>query len=1076
MNVAAGKWGRGGKAAESDASAGDFLSRVPAMLGRRSPSGNASQDLAETLLLVRNFEESRQGWFWSTDRDGKLTYLSDTVREFLRNGQEALIGADFADLFEVMKDGSDTGRTLPFVLLKRTRFEKLALRAAGSLEERWWSVSGCPQYDQTGEFSGFRGSAIDITEQLKSSEYASQLAKYDSLTGLSNRRRMAEVLEANLAASNHHGRPCAILMIDLDRFKQVNDTLGHPAGDALLNQVAERLLRIIGDRENVSRLGGDEFQIIVADCEDRKRLGEIATRIIASLAQPYSVAGSRCVIGASIGIAIAPADGRTRDELIRNADLALYASKAGGRGRFSFFSSQLLRVAEDKRLLEEDLRDALARDEIELAYQPIVDARTNRATGVEALIRWNHPVRGPISPTIFVPIAEEADLIRPLGEWVLRKACQDAASWPGKLRVAVNVSPVQFTHDSLPKIVLSALAASGLAPERLELEITEGVFLDDCPQTDAMFSTLKQIGVRLALDDFGTGYSSLGYLKKAPFDKIKIDQSFVRAATLPGSRNRAIIAAIVALADALEMETTAEGIESLDQLQLVRNLGATHVQGYVYSEAVRSEVLSRKIENGEWILPPSGPTRQRSDRQAMFRKASAISASGHQPILIRNISESGALVEGLDEIPVGDLLAINFGNGELAFGRVRRSSGQRHGISFHEPLMLDGDNSLRTGNRFSAYALAKAGLPTDTQLDMFRTGEGALPITPEELAARLGLEIGACAAAPANEDGPMEQRAAATDRRNEARPPTLRELSIRYLDQLKDDRPRQEIDDRHLRQHILPRFGHLRRDQIADQDVDGWLTAKANDENCPPEIVARLQAILDHLGMSAQDAEDDAAEAEGRPSQAALKSAYAHVATLTDREAARLIDAIKASHNRQLRYIVALLVLTGARQRDLLQAQWSDLDLDLGIWTLPPSRSGQIREIKVPEAAIASIRDMPRSEGALHLFVNAKTQQPYRSLTRSWETIRCKAGLPDLEIDDLRLCIGDGAAWAGDLLKAEEGIEAGASPGCPAAASSDHDVEPDVADPAEAWGMAEVGFQPLNGLSDIGMNDAAMKT
>ena len=361
---------------------------------------------------------------------------------------------------------------------------------------------------------------------------------------------MEEFLDKLLEGAEHHRRPCTVMLVDLDRFKQVNDTLGHPAGDALLKQVAGRLVRIVGDKERVFRLGGDEFQVVLPSCADRKQIDALASDIIHGLSQPYSIGGSRCIIGASIGMAVCPEDGTSRVGLMRNADLALYASKSDGRGRSKFFSTDLLASAERKRALEEDLRDALVRNEMRLVYQPLVHCQSNRITGVEALMRWDHPNEGPISPSVFIPIAEEAGLVGRLGDWALRKACEDAARWPGNLRVAVNVSPSQFSDGTLPHTVISALATSGLAADQLELEITEGVFLGDTAAAANMFATLKKIGVRLALDDFGTGYSSLGYLRSAPFDKIKIDQTFVREATLPGSRNSAIIAAIVALAEA----------------------------------------------------------------------------------------------------------------------------------------------------------------------------------------------------------------------------------------------------------------------------------------------------------------------------------------------------------------------------------------------------------------------------------------------------------------------------------------------------------------------------------------------
>jgi diguanylate cyclase (GGDEF)-like protein/PAS domain S-box-containing protein len=1007
-------WRRGENDVQNESKPGRFLNMIPALRakGKAEPvvasklDSRLDSQLEESLNLVRNFEDSRQGWFWATDPDGRLTYLSESLCHLLKVDHEDLLGALFTSFFTLAEDEAHVGRSLPFLLLKRSKFEKLALRAAISAEERWWSVSGSPQFDPAGNFTGYRGSAIDVTEQRVSSESAYRLARYDSLTGLSNRLHILEVLEARLALADHAGRPCAILMIDLDRFKQINDTLGHPAGDALLNQVAERLLGIVPDRERVSRLGGDEFQIIFPDQADREALGEIAASIISQLSQPYNIGGSQCSIGASIGIAVAPTDGRTREELIRNADLALYASKANGRGRFRFFSSELLKFAEDKRLLEEDLRGALARGEIELVYQPVVDAKTDCATGVEALLRWNHPQRGVISPSTFIPIAEEADLIGPLGEWVLRQACEDAATWPGKLRVAVNVSPAQFAHASLPKTVVSALAASGLTPDRLELEITEGVLLKDSAETDAMFATLKGIGVRLALDDFGTGYSSLGYLRTAPFDKIKIDQSFIRAATLPGSRNGAIIAAIVALADALRMETTAEGVETLDQLQLVRNLGASHVQGFIYSKGLSCADVKSRLEAGDWVLPPTGPVRQRSERQAMYRTAGAICGSRYHPILIRNISESGALIEGLGEPPAGDLIVVDFGGGELAFARVCRTNGRQWGVAFDEPLMRGSDNGLRTRTRFSDYRLAQAGLPSVNQAE---SGQGVsqLAVTPQELADKLGLTLGPALPAPPQTGAGGFGGASAE--------PTVRELAVRYLDKFRHDPQQQAADDGYLRKHILPRFGHLRRDQLLESEVTEWLAAKMRESSCSEETAQRVRGILGQLGMLAK-AGPGGAVARECPPGGALPLSAANL--LSSEEAHALAEAIKGSQNRQLKFIVSLLILTGARQREVLHARWSDFDLEAWLWKINVARSGKKREASLPEAAIQLIGEIPPCGGSAYLLPNPATGQPFRSLARSWDTARAKAGLSDVEIDDLRFCIPDRIGFVSEMLGA----------------------------------------------------------
>jgi len=667
---------------------------------------------ADALLLVRNYEECGQGWFWSTDAGGRLTYITDSVAQLMGRTTGTLLGTPLVDLFLPADSHGERQRTLPFLLTRQSRFDELPLRSAFEGDDRWWAISGCPQFDGGGKFAGYRGSGTDITAQRRSAEDASRLALYDSLTGLANRFHISKKLEATLAAFAQQQRSCAIMLLDLDRFKQVNDTLGHPAGDALLKQVAERLLKIVGDREMVSRLGGDEFQIILPDIEDRGKLGDMAAEIIASLSQPYSVEGSRCIIGAPVGVAIAPFDGLSSDDLVRNADLALYAAKGNGRGRFAFYSSDLHQAAEDRRVLEEDLRDALARGEIELGYQPVVHSRSDMVTGVEALVRWNHRERGAISPAVFIPIAEEANLIWPLGEWVLRKACEDAARWPGEMRVAVNVSPIQFANPDLPKIVANALAATGLAPDRLELEITESVFLADSTETSRMFKALKGLGVRLALDDFGTGYSSLGYLQSAPFDKIKIDQSFVRDATIPGSRNGAIIAAIVALAEALEMETTAEGIESLDQLDLVRKLNVSHVQGYVYSKAVPQAELLEHAEAGSWTIKPAGPARQRNDRFSLFRKVGAIHDNHRYGVVIRNLSATGAFIEGLLDVPVGTRFVIDFGEGQLVTATVRRSMRHQQGVEFEQTMVSDGNGGLCTRHRVSPYLIAAAAQQT----------------------------------------------------------------------------------------------------------------------------------------------------------------------------------------------------------------------------------------------------------------------------------------------------------------------------------------------------------------------------
>lgn len=645
-----------------------------------------AQFRAEEILT--DFEETGQGWFWETDRRGVLVYVSPTVGTILNVETSALLGRSFDELFDLDDQGRETERSLAFHLSSHSAFHDLALRAAATLEERWWSISGRPIHDNFGNYLGFRGSGHDLTEKRKSDEQVSRLAHYDSLTGLSNRLQMAQTLEKILNAPNPEHRACGVFLLDLDRFKQVNDTMGHPAGDSLLTQVASRLERSIGKQGRVGRLGGDEFQVILPGRHRREDIASLAVQVIRDLSEPYSIDGHRVVIGASVGVALSPEHGVTSESLIRNADLALYAAKDGGRGRHHFYAADLHSDAEERRQLEQDLRDALVSGGLELYYQPVVHTVTERITGFEALMRWNHPEKGWISPAKFIPIAEDSGLIAPIGEWALRTACRDLVSWPESVRVAVNVSTLQFANPNLPTIITNALAAAQINPARLELEITESVFLSDDDGIDAMFAALKRVGVRLALDDFGTGYSALGYLKKAPFDKIKIDQSFVRGATMTGSRNGAIIASIVSLAEALGMETTAEGVETLDELDLVRMLGCSHVQGYIYAKALSREDATNLLLTGLAAIA-QGPRATRAARHTMLRKIVLQHAGQQYHATIRNISTTGAMVEGLWNVPPGTIFTIIPSEGQEITATARWCQQDRMGVEFASPLEID---------------------------------------------------------------------------------------------------------------------------------------------------------------------------------------------------------------------------------------------------------------------------------------------------------------------------------------------------------------------------------------------------
>jgi diguanylate cyclase (GGDEF)-like protein/PAS domain S-box-containing protein len=673
-----------------------------------------SDELKQAVLLLQDYEASGLGWFWASNGEGQLTYVSQTVADAMGCTRAELVGRPLQSLFILERDEEEEAgeRPLQLILSARKTFADLAVRAAVDKNEIWWSISGRPQFGADGTFIGYRGNGSDVTATRQSQKDASRLAQYDSLTGLANRHRMGKRLHGTLTAYQSAKRCCAIMMIDLDRFKQVNDTLGHPAGDELLKQVAQRLQRVVTDKNcEIGRLGGDEFQIILPDIDDRGRLGEIARTLITMISQPYQIEGSRCVIGASVGIAIAPYDGINSEELVRSADLALYASKGGGRGQFRFYSSDLHSEAERRRQIEEDLRDALGSDQMRVAYQPIVDTKTNKVVSLEALTRWAHPELGEVSPGVFIPIAEECNLIGALGDWVLKQACVDAAAIPGNVKVSVNVSAMQFSNPGFASVVAQALAHSELPPERLELELTESIFLGDREATEDMFNSLKLLGVRLVLDDFGTGYSSLSYLQHAPFDKIKIDKSFITGVTQAGNRNAAIIASIVSLAGALGMDTTAEGIEAHDELDAMRKLGVGQIQGYIYAQAVGFGDVCEALLSGDWVIEPDGPSKYRPERRTVLRRVGLIHEDHRYEAMMRNLSRGGCMVEGLLDVPVGTKFVVDFGEGQLAVAVARRSAGSMQGLEFEHQLVDDGAGGLCTRHRVSPYVMAQAGMP-----------------------------------------------------------------------------------------------------------------------------------------------------------------------------------------------------------------------------------------------------------------------------------------------------------------------------------------------------------------------------
>ena len=645
-------------------------------------------DAQKALQFVIEFENSGRGWFWETNAQATLSYVSQQLAEDFACEPAALLGRQFTDLLSVGASGEGLlreERTLGFHLSARFPFSDVVVRAA-SAEDIHWSLSGNPIFDEHGRFLGFRGIGTDLTEQRRSEQEISRLARFDSLTGLPNRALMRQTLDEALRNAATRQKGCTLFLIDLDRFKNVNDTLGHPVGDALLRQVAQRLTSVMGDHGQVGRLGGDEFMAVLPGTVETGLLESLARTLIEQVSRPYLIEGHRVTIGASVGIAIGDPGRCNADSLVRDADLALYAAKGDGRGKHKFYQASMHSEAAERQLLENDLGQALDRNELWVAYQPIVRTAGEEVCGFEALLRWKHPSRGAIGPDTFIPLAEECGLIGKIGQWTLRTALAEAANWPDHVRIAVNLSPIQFNDPTITDIVGAALKESGVRAERLELELTEGIFLAESDATDDTFVKLKKLGVRLALDDFGTGYSSMRYLKKAPFDKIKIDQSFVRGAASSVNRNGAIIRAIATLAESLNMDTTAEGVETHDDLQLIRELGVSQVQGYIFGKPVPWEE-ARAIANSTRV-EADGYDCTREPRHRLMRRAIASINGVRGEIRLRNISAMGALVEADQAATPGQPLTIDIvGVGPVA-GTVRWAQAGRFGVQFNEQFDL----------------------------------------------------------------------------------------------------------------------------------------------------------------------------------------------------------------------------------------------------------------------------------------------------------------------------------------------------------------------------------------------------
>jgi diguanylate cyclase (GGDEF)-like protein len=550
------------------------LCLVTALTDRRSKDKLRQQ----RVLLDAAIENMSQG-LCMFDSDGCAILFNKRYIQMVGSSAVSLKGQSLLDRFKQLKaSGEFPGDPEEFfaMIMADIRAGKPSTKITKSPAGRVLRVMEQPM-----QGGGWVATFEDITDWQAAQAQISHMARHDALTDLPNRTLFREKLEEALqhARRNDH---VAVLFLDLDHFKSINDSLGHPIGDDLLKAVAGRLADCVRESDTIGRLGGDEFAIVQVGSDPQLSPTSLANRLIEVIGAPYDIQGHQITISVSIGIAVTPNDGSEPDQLLKNADLALYRAKEDGRGVFHFFEVGMDARAQARRLLEVDLRGALLRNEFVVYYQPIQDIKADRIVGFEALVRWNHPLRGMIAPLNFIPLAEETGLIVPIGDWVLRTACKDAAGWSQDVCVAVNLSPAQFKNRALLPAVVSALAISGLAACRLELEITESVLLQDNEVTLATLHKLRALGVRISMDDFGTGYSSLSYLRSFPFDKIKIDRSFV-SELASRDDSMAIVRAVTGLGKSLGISTTAEGVETDEQLALLRLEGCTEVQGYLFS-------------------------------------------------------------------------------------------------------------------------------------------------------------------------------------------------------------------------------------------------------------------------------------------------------------------------------------------------------------------------------------------------------------------------------------------------------------------------------------------------------------
>lgn len=541
-------------------------------------------------MLLKEFEPEESNWLWEFDPHCRLTRVSTRFASVSEAGH-TLSGANFFDFLRSTSDGGSGLEKIENAVMRRQMFSDIELRLAINGRERWWRMTGKPLFDEKGIYAGYIGAAADITEEKTSENKIAFLAHNDPLTGLANRAKFTEALNQCVARLERYGTPFTVLYLDLDQFKLINDSRGHLVGDRLLTIVGQRLRREMRETDLVARVGGDEFAILLPEENDQRRITGLTDRLIAAISAPYDIDGEIASIGLSVGVALAPNNGTRANQVLRNADLALYRAKEDGRGVARFFEMRMDSDNRERRLLENEMRQALEAGEFELYFQPVVGTESKNPVGFEALVRWNHPIRGMVPPSEFIPIAEQTGLICEIGDWTVQEACRTAATWPNDLTVAVNLSAKHFQTSDIVTVVSSALSASGLKANRLEIEVTESLLIKNQEEVRDKLSKLRELGTTIALDDFGTGYSSLSYLLKFPFDKIKIDKSFVDASSTDDVA-RDILRTIAALGSTLQMKVTAEGVETIDQVEFLREIACHHLQGYFFARPLKSSAVA----------------------------------------------------------------------------------------------------------------------------------------------------------------------------------------------------------------------------------------------------------------------------------------------------------------------------------------------------------------------------------------------------------------------------------------------------------------------------------------------------